>query len=331
MRRKFGILFLIGITVLAGTQEAAHQFSGLKSSLKNFTRASLWSGLIVYAQPVSDGKLPTPQIYYLMPSPQQQRPVAPAAQQPVLADSGNSGATTAKPEAVNNHVAEASAANAEAAELAATREASDAAKPELVLNKLPLNLIASHFVAPKVAPKPERARFYEADKTRIYEEVAKHDPLAARKFKQHTDALAKMFVKELDAVKLVAETEKLLAEQGPVERLKLKTLAEAESMHRRMELRVVRRPARPERHERIRVTHPAAETRGVALPDMSSIGCEKTRVTPKVAPAPPPAAPIAKTSTRVSGEPALDLELPAAPHVTGNSWTLNCDTEPEQK
>jgi hypothetical protein len=97
MRRKFGILFLIGITVLAGTQEAARQFDGLKSSLKNFTRASLWSGLIVYAQPVNDGKLPTPQIYYLMPAPQQQQPAAPAAQQPLLADNANGATTTNKP------------------------------------------------------------------------------------------------------------------------------------------------------------------------------------------------------------------------------------------
>ncbi|HYG12220.1 MAG TPA: hypothetical protein VD835_19895, partial [Pyrinomonadaceae bacterium] len=232
MRRKLGILFLVGITVLAGTQEATRQFDGLKSSLKNFTRASLWSGLIVYAQPVSDGKLPAPQIYYLMP-PQQQQPVAPAAQQPVLADNAGS-APTAKPEAKNNHGEEA-AAHPEVVELAATHELEDAAKSELALNNLPLNLIASHLAAPKAAPKPDRARFYE--------EVAKNEPLAARKFKREADAIAKAFVKELDAPKLVLDTERMAAMHEELERLKVKAHGEAENLHRRMELRVVRRPA----------------------------------------------------------------------------------------
>ncbi|HZG52533.1 MAG TPA: hypothetical protein VEZ40_10400 [Pyrinomonadaceae bacterium] len=325
MRRKFGILCLVGITLLAGTQEAAQQFDGLKSSLKNFTRASLWSGLIVYAQPVSDGKLPTPQIYYLMPSPQQPS-VAPAAQQPLLADNGN-GATTTKPEARNNHGAQTAAVNPEAATLAATREIEDAAKSELALNALPLNLVAAHFVAPKVAPKPEP--------TRIYEEVAKHEPFTARKFKAEADALAKMFVKELDAAKIVAETERIVAVQEQLERLKSKTLGEAETLHRRMELRVVRRAAprleRPERPERIRMIAPFVVTRGMALPDMSSIGCEKTRTKPEAAPPVPPTAPVAKMNAQVSGDAAVELELPIATSATGNTWTLNCDTEPEQK
>jgi hypothetical protein len=311
---------LIGITLLAGTQEAAQQFDGLKSSLNNFTRASLWSGLIVYAQPVSDGKLPTPQIYYLMPSPQQPA-VAPAAQQPLLADNG---APTAKPDAGNNHGAETAAANPAAATLAATREVEDAAKSELALNGLPLNLIASHFAAPKAAPKPEPAR--------IYEEVAKHEPFAARKFRTEADALARMFVKELDAAKIVAETERLVAVQAQLERLKSKTLGEAETLHRRMELRVVRRVApRPERPERIRVIAPFVVTRGVALPDMSSIGCEKPRTKPEAAPV-LPTAPVAKTNAQVLGDAVLELlELPIATSATGTTWTLNCDTEPEQK
>ncbi|MCA1567445.1 MAG: hypothetical protein LC803_17705 [Acidobacteria bacterium] len=329
MRRKFGILFLIGITVLAGTQEATRQFDGLKSSLKNFTRASLWSGLIVYAQPVSDGKLPTPQIYYLMPTPQQQQPVAPAAQQPILADNGAN--TTAKPDARNNHGGEAAAAsNPDAVMLAATREIEHAAQSELILNKLPASLIASHFAPPQAAPQPAPHVVAQPERVRRYEEVAKNAPLAARKFKQDADVIAKVFVKELDDVKLLAETERVLVEEGQLERLKLKTLAEAANLHRRMELRVVRRPAvRPERLERVRVLNRPAETRNVVLPEMSSIGCEKTNAKPEPAPA-LPAAPLARTSAPMIAEPMVELGLPAASNA-GSSWTLNCDTEPEQK
>jgi hypothetical protein len=314
---------LIGITVLAGTQEAARQFDGLKSSLNNFTRASLWSGLIVYAQPVSDGKLPSPQIYYLMPSPQQPQPVAPAAQQPVLADNGNN-APAARPEARNNHGEEAAAASdAGAVLLAATQEAEDAAKSELALNKLPLNLIASHFVAPKAAPHAVPPQF---DRARVHEEAAKNETHAARRFKREADEIARVFMKELDAAKLVAETERLVAEQGQLERLKLKTHVELENLHRRMDLKVVRRPARPERLDRVRVINRFVESRNIVLPDMSSIGCEETRITPEAAPAP-----VAKTSVQVLGEPAFELELITPSIPTGNSWTLNCDTEPEQK
>jgi hypothetical protein len=322
---------LIGITVLAGTQEAARQFDGLKSSLKNFTRASLWSGLIVYAQPVSDGNLPTPQIYYLMPASKQQ-PAAPAAQQAILADNGN-GATTAKPEARNNHggeAAEAAAANPEAVTLAATRELEDAAESELSLHRLPLDLIATHLVAPKaspkVAPKP--------DKVRVYEEVAKHETHAARRFKHDAEMAARVFVKyskDFDVEKLVAETERIVAAHEHLERLKLKPFGEAENLHRRMDVRVVRRAARPEHLERIRENAPVTRSRGVVLPAMSSIGCEKTRVTPKVAPAPAPPTPVARASARITGEPPVASELPAAPYAVGNSWSLNCDTEPEQK
>jgi hypothetical protein len=312
----------------------------LKSSLKDFTRASLWSGLIVYAQPVNDGKLPTPQIYYLMPTPQQPQPVAPAAQQPLLADNekGNGRQTTAQADTKNNHGEEALAANPDAnVLLAAAREVEDAAKSELALDKLPLdklplNLISSHFVAPKV------------EKARVYEEVAKNEPHAARKFRQEADVLAKVFVreldvtklKELDAEKIAAEAERLvaMAEQGQFERLRVRTIGEAESLQqRRMEMRVVRRPApRPERLERIKVMIPFVTPRVVALPEMSSIGCEKTRATPQVAPiAPAPAAvaPVAKTSVEVVAESLVELGL--QPAATGNTWTLNCDTEPEQK
>jgi hypothetical protein len=310
---------LIGITVLAGTQEAARQFDGLKSSLKNFTRASLWSGLIVYAQPVNDGKLPTPQIYYLMPPPQQQRrPVAPAAaEQPLLADNG---ATTNKSEVRNNHGEEAAALNPEASNpevqaLVAMREFEDAAKHELTLNKLPLNLIASH----RAAPKPDRVR--------VYEEVAKHAPLAARRLRQEADEIARAFAKEADVAELVAETGRLVVEQAQFERLKSKALGEVETLHRRMELRAVRRPVpHLERPARIKVIVPSAGKRGITLPELSTIGCEKTRTKPEAI----PAAPVAKTSVRWAGEPVAELGVPDAPSATGNTWTLNCDTEPEQ-
>jgi hypothetical protein len=311
---------LIGITVLAGTQEATRQFDGLKSSLKNFTRASLWSGLIVYAQPVNDGKLPTPQIYYLMPPPQQRQPAAPAAEQPLLADNSN-GATTTKPAARNNHGEEAAealsnaeASNAEAHALAAMREFEDIAKSELILNKLPLNLIAAH----RAAPKPDRVR--------VYEEVAKHEPLAARRLRQEADEIAKAFAKEVDGAKLIAETGRLVAEQAVFERLKSKTLGEMETLHRRIELRAVRRPVpRPERPERIRALVPSAGKRGVTLPEISTIGCEKLRTKPEAAPS------VAKTTAQLTGEPVAESGLPDAPHPAGKTWTLNCDTEPEQQ
>jgi hypothetical protein len=306
---------LVGITVLAGTQEAARQFDGLKSSLKNFTRASLWSGLIVYAQPVNDGKLPTPQIYYLMPPPQQRQPAPPAAQQPLLA--GN-GATTSKPEASrNNHGEEAAAANPEAQALAAIREFEDAAKSESALNRLPLNLIASH----RAAPKPDRAR--------VHEEVAKHETLAVRRIRQEADEIARAFAREVDVVKLVAETGRLVAEQAQFEHLKSKALGEAETLHRRIELRAVRRPVpRPEHPERIRVIVPATGKRGITLPEMSTIGCEKTRIKPEAV----PAVPVAKTMVQLpTGELVAEWGVPDAPSATGHTWTLNCDTEPEQK
>lgn len=353
MRRKLGILFLIGITVLAGTQEAARQFDGLKSSLKNFTRASLWSGLIVYAQPVSDGNLPTPQIYYLMPTPVQQpanTPGRPDAQ-PVLAAS--EGVNAPKPGAHNNHSAEA-AQNPDAAFVAeAAREAEDAAKSELALNHLPLNLVASHLVAPKAEMITSKL-----EKARAYEEIAKNETRATRKFKyefkhefkNEGEALGGAFVKEAEAARvvagterivvgteqLVAGTEQIVAESRELERMKLKELGEAEGLQRRLELRVMRRPARTERPERIRIV-PRVSTRGTAMLETSSVGCEKTRVTPQAAPAAPAApaaavAPLARTNARVlSAEPAIELGLPALSNPTGNSWTLNCDTEPEQK
>ena len=327
MRRKFGILFLIGITVLAGTQEAAHQFDGLKSSLKNFTRASLWSGLIVYAQPVNDGNLPTPQIYYLMPPPQQPQPAAPAAQQVLLADNGH-GATANKPEAGNSHAVEAArASNPETADALAMREVEEAAKAELTLNRLPLNLLASHLPTPKAAPKvaPEPGR------VRVFEEIAKREPHAARRLRQEADEMVRVFVKELDAAHLVAEAARLVAEGGQLERLKTKSLGEAEVLHRRMDLRVGRRPAPLERLERIKVIVPHAGRRaGIALPEMSSIGCEKTRTKPEASPAPPPA-PVAKRSVQMPGESWGELGVPEAPHPVGTTWTLNCDTEPEQQ
>ena len=63
MRRKLGILILVGVTVLAGTQEAVRQFEGLRSSLTDLTRASLWSGLIVYERVVAS--LPPATIWLL--------------------------------------------------------------------------------------------------------------------------------------------------------------------------------------------------------------------------------------------------------------------------
>lgn len=327
MRRKLGILILAGVTVLAGTQEAMRQFDGLRSSLKDLTRASLWSGLIVYAQPVSDGKLPAPQIYYLMPQPQTS-PVSP--QEPVLAgNNSDAGNAAVKSETKNNHVAEEIAeapvaVNTEEAlppALMPLREIEDAAKSELVLNE-----IASHRAA---APK--------LDRTRIYEEAARHEAAGARKFKQRADAIARVFVKELEAAKLVEEIAQLAATREQLENSKLKSFTDAEHVERRLELRALRRAARPERPERIRVVTPPAVRRAIVLPEISSVGCEKTpNVLKSAAVEAIVAAAGVASSVRIASESsaAVESSSPAvspSPFVTSTSWTLDCDTEPEYR
>ncbi|HJR05792.1 MAG TPA: hypothetical protein VJ842_00745 [Pyrinomonadaceae bacterium] len=341
MRRKLGILILVCVTVLAGTQEAARQFDGLKSSLTELTRASLWSGLIVYAQPVTDGKLPSPQIYYLMPrAPQQQQPASPNAQpEAVLADNNNA----AKPEAKNNHgaeVADAVSTDILAAALPLTREIEDAAKSEFVL--LPQHVA----VAANAAPKLEKAR--------VYEEVARNEAVA-RRFKHDADVLVKAFVKDksfvkhFDAAKLEAQTERLIAAQEQIETLKLKALGDAERLNGQIEFKFLRRPARAEQIERVKAISSLTETEETALPALPSVACEKTINTQEglaEAPVPAPlvpAAPVAPvatvntltatatTSVQVSSEPVVGSEGAAVMSLMGNSWALDCDTEPEYK
>lgn len=330
MRRKLGILLLAGVTVLAGTQEAMRQFDGLRSSLKDLTRASLWSGLIVYAQPVSDGKLPAPQIYYLTPQPSHSSPASP--QEALLADNNNnSDATTtaAKPETKNNHVAEelAAATNTDALPpLPPSLEVEDAAKSELVLNEM-----AAPVVAARVAVAPR------LDKVRVYEEVARHAQ-GAHKFKPHADVIAKVFVKEFDAAKLNAEIARLAAAQEQIETSKLKSFGDVENFARRLELRVMRRPA--PRPERIKIIAPYADKRAIALPEISSIGCEKTTNSAAVESSAAVEATVAvaglAASVLMASEPLVAVE-PAAPAVavapallpTSTSWALGCDTEPE--
>ena len=315
MRRKFGILILVGITVLAGSQEAVRQVRGLKSALAGLTRASLWSGLIVYAQPVTDGKLPAPQIYYLMP---QQQPT-PAAQAAALAV--NNEAATPKPAAKNNHAAEEVAADVDKdIALATAREVREAAKPGFVFDKLPLNPVASRLVP--VVPEPE--------KMRLYEEVAKNEAFV-HKFKSNADAVAKAFVKEFDGAKLEAEAARLEAAQERIGQLKFRATVEAEKSNRRVEVRVMRRHARPERVERIKVLNTPAEKRMITLPEMSSVGCERTRIA-KAAEAAPAATGVAEAVVRIAGEPVTtDLASPVVSFTTSTNWALGCDNEPEQE
>jgi hypothetical protein len=345
MRRKLGILVLAGVTVLAGTQEATRQFDGLRSSLNDLTRASLWSGLIVYAQPVSDGKLPAPQIYYLMPPPQA-APLAP--QGAVLADNNSSAAPAAaeKPEAKNNHGAEEiAAANTEMLPpLPPVLEVEDAAKSELVFDKMPPHVIASHVAA--------NAR--KLEKVRVYEEVARNEAArheVARRFRQDADGIARIVVKEFkefDAAKLNAEITRLAAVQEQLETPKLKSLAAAENGIRRLELKVLRRPLpRPERHERIKSIAPYADRRAIALPEISSIGCEKTTNATEAASVETSVEANAETSVETTGaaaglatsviiasEPQVAAETSApavmpASLAPSTSWALGCDTEPE--
>jgi hypothetical protein len=325
MRRKLGILILAGVTVLAGAQEAMRQFDGLRSSLNDWTRASLWSGLIVYAQPVSDGKLPAPQIYYLMPQPQTS-PATP--QEPVLAGNHNNNADAAKPETKNNHVAEESALvalNTEALPPAPlAREIEDAAKSELVLNEMAAPFVVRHPVA---APK--------LDRVRVYEEVARNEAVG-RKFKAQADAVARVFVKELDAAKLNAELERLAAVREQLETPKLKSFVDAEALERRLDLRVIRRAPRPERPERIRAVAPYADRRAIVLPEISSIGCEKTTNTQEPAGVAAVETTVAAAgmaaSVRIASEALIAAEVAApvaAPFPTSTNWALGCDTEPE--
>ncbi|HEV7904793.1 MAG TPA: hypothetical protein VGO96_13205 [Pyrinomonadaceae bacterium] len=330
MRRKLGILLLVGVTVLAGTQEAMRQFDGLRSSLKDLTRASLWSGLIVYAQPVSDGKLPAPQIYYLTPQPQ----TSPAStQEPVLADNRNAAAAE-KPEAKNNHSADelALASNADMMPPAPpAREVEDAAKSELVLDKM-----ASHVV---VASQQLAANARKLEKVRVYEEVASNVS-GARRFRREANVIAREFVKEFDAAKLEAELTRLAAAHEQLETSKLKSFADAEAVVRRFELKAIRRAPRPERPERIKLIAPYADRRAILLPEISSIGCEPA--TNALASAGVAEAPFIETTVVAAGmaasvmlasEPVVAVEVGAAPVAAplapSTSWALGCDTEPE--
>ena len=326
MRRKFGILILVSVTVLAGTQEAMRQFDGLRSSLNDLTRASLWSGLIVYAQPVTDGKLPSPQIYYLMPRDTQQ-PVSPAAQpEAVLAENNNA---PAKPEAKNNHNAEAADASTDvlASALVASREVEDAAKSELVL-------LPQHPAVVVAAPKLEKAR--------IYEEVARNESVA-RRFKQDADAIAKVFVKDFNAAKIKADTERFVAAQEQLENLKLKSLGDAERLNGHIEIKVLRRTLRPEQAEQKDISSLTEKQETAPLPAISTVTCEKTInaqeealsvEAPAAVPAMPaaPAAVAAAASVRIMSEPVAEpAEVSPIFSFTGNSWALDCDTEPEHK
>lgn len=355
MRRKLGIIILAGVTVLAGTQEAMRQFDGLRSSLNDLTRASLWSGLIVYAQPVADGKLPAPQIYYLMPQPQ----TAPAApQEPVLADNSFDASAAGKAESKNNHVAEEVATATASTDAlppmppSLSLEVEDAAKSELVLDQMPAPPVV---VAPRVIAAHLDAARRKLDKVRVYEEVARNEP-GARKFKQpDADVIARVFVKEFDAAKLNAEIARIAAAQEQLETSKLKSFNDAENLTRRLELKAVRRPVpvrpeRPERLERIKVIAPYADRRAIALPEISSIGCEKTThkvesavaveataettVQTIVAVAGMATSVIIASETPVAVESVVPAAATAAAPAllpTSTSWALGCDTEPEYK
>jgi hypothetical protein len=296
------------------------------------TRASLWSGLIVYAQPVSDGKLPAPQIYYLTPQPQTS-PASP--QEAILADNRNAAANTAaaaKTEAKNNHGADEITLAANTGALPNAREIEDAAKSELVLDK-----VGSHV---SVASQ-QLAVVRKLDKVRVFEEVASNVS-GARRFKRDADVIAREFVKEIDAAKLEAEIARLAAAHEQLENSKLKSFADADVFARRIELKAIRRAPRPERPERIKLIAPYADKRAIILPEISSIGCE-TKANALESAAPAEAAAIETTvvaaglaaSVRIMSEPVVAVEVGAAPvaapapFAPSTSWALGCDTEPE--
>jgi hypothetical protein len=92
----------------------------------------------------------------------------------------------------------------------------------------------------------------------------------------------------------------------------------------------------------LKVVAPSAGKRGIALPEISSIGCEKTtnKIKTKAAKSDSDAeATVAAVvgvlkSVIIPGEPPVAVELPApaaAPLPSSTSWALGCDTEPEYK
>lgn len=55
MRRKLGITLLMMMMVVSGTREAVKQFHELKSTVSDWTHASLWNGFLVFAQQPEQG------------------------------------------------------------------------------------------------------------------------------------------------------------------------------------------------------------------------------------------------------------------------------------
>jgi hypothetical protein len=180
------------------------------------------------------------------------------------------------------------------------------------------------------------------EKVRVYEEVARNEAArheVARRFRQDADGIARIVLKEFDAAKLNAEITRLAAVQEQLETPKLKSLADAENGQRRLELKVLRRqPPRPERHERLK---------SIALPEISSIGCEKTTNATEAASVETSVEAKAETSVEttvaaaglatsviIASEPQVAAETSApavlpAPLAPSTSWALGCDTEPE--
>ncbi|HKP71752.1 MAG TPA: hypothetical protein VJT82_02375, partial [Pyrinomonadaceae bacterium] len=241
MRRKLGIAILGIIMALAGTQEAVQQFRGLKSSVTDWTRDSLWSGLIVYAQPVTDSSLPTPQLYYMMP---QVAPCPPEPSAPMLADNVTD---AVKPETKNSHAVQT--ANATATEAGAVEET---AKTEFVLDKLPPSVVASTFDA------------LPAELPRAFVEVAKNETFKM-KLAKDVNAL-EAAQKDFDVERLEADAARLANDRAKFEALKMRAVVDAEKFNRRVEIKIMRRP------ERVRVpAPPMVERRAlVLLPEISS-------------------------------------------------------------
>jgi hypothetical protein len=139
-----------------------------------------------------------------------------------------------------------------------------------------------------------------------------------------------VFVKEFDAAQLEAELLRLAAAQEQLVTSKLKSSGEpGKDSPRQFEIKVMRR--HPIHRERLKVFQPPfAEKRLIALPDMSSIGCEKA-ATAKAAPA-VIAAPVVTAAVKSAGESlVIESTLRALSIATSTSWALGCDSETEQK
>ncbi len=296
LRRKLGILMVAIVIALAGAQEAAQTFNDLKSSVNDWTRAGLWNGLIVYAQPATESR---PAVSDAMPNNSAPvETVSTSCQKEATRNGGN--ATAASLAKKNSHAAPgASDADAPVIEVMdeANDEVAEAARPEFETKPQEGNILNANFaptmrVAPRL-PSP-----------RAFEEVAKNAPVIL-KFAREAGVSGDVFMSEQDAARLVTDAAQLAGEQARFDGLRRKAQGATDKLNHRIEVRLVRRAERP---DRMRVASPKAERREVGWSEMSST---------------PPAPPFAPLNA-----PAIDSRgghVDVSPNGAKRVCSFDCD------